>query len=62
MTKEDDRTILNLHASAISQLMLLVYMSTWFDDTGDDGAGGDISAEYLPKIYHAAWLLQRMQG
>ena len=24
--------------------MLLVYMSTWFDDTGDDGAGGDISA------------------
>ena len=24
--------------------MLLVYMSTWFDDTGDDGAGGDIPA------------------
>ena len=44
MTKEDDRTILNLHASAISQLMLLVYMSTWFDDIGDDGAGGDVLA------------------
>ena len=24
--------------------MLLVYMSTWFDDTGDDGAGGDVLA------------------
>ena len=24
--------------------MLLVYMSTWFDDTGDDGAGGDVPA------------------
>ena len=22
--------------------MLLVYMSTWFDDTGDDGASGDV--------------------
>ena len=24
--------------------MLLVYKSTWFDDTGDDGAGGDVPA------------------
>ena len=24
--------------------MLLAYMSTWFDDTGDDGAGGDVPA------------------
>ena len=24
--------------------MLLVYMSAWFDDTGDDGVGGDIPA------------------
>ena len=24
--------------------MLLVYMSTWFDDIGDDGAGGDVPA------------------
>ena len=44
MTKEDDRTLLNLHASAIGQTMLLVYMSTWFDDTGDDGASGDVPA------------------
>ena len=22
--------------------MMLVYMSTWFDDTDDDGAGGDV--------------------
>ena len=24
--------------------MLLLYMSTWFDDIGDDGAGGDVPA------------------
>ena len=24
--------------------MLLVYMSTWFDDTSDDGASGDVPA------------------
>ena len=42
MTKKDDRTLLNLHASAIGQPMLLVYMSTWFDDIGDDGASDDI--------------------
>ena len=52
MTKEDDRTLLNLHASAIGQLMLLVYMSTWYDDTGDDGASGDIPAGVLAQIYH----------
>ena len=44
MTKEDDRTLLNLHSSTIGQPMLLVYMSTWFDDTSDDGAGGDVPA------------------
>ena len=44
MTKEDDHTLLNLHASVIGQLMLLVYMSTWYDDTGDDGASGDVPA------------------
>ena len=44
MTKEDDRTLMNLHAQAIGQPLLLVYMSTWFDDTGDDGAGGDLKA------------------
>ena len=42
MTKEDDHTLLYLHASAIGQLMLLVYMSTWFDDINEDGAGGDV--------------------
>ena len=42
MTKEDDRTLLNLHGSAIGQSMFLVYMSTWFDDIGDDGASDDI--------------------
>ena len=44
MTKEDNRALLNLPTSAIGQPMLLVYMSTWFDDTGDDGAGGDVPA------------------